>query len=77
VLFLLFLVLILNKMKLRHQQKLIVLSILLLSLFNIPVLLIFNTNTTFFGFPLIYFYIFFVWFVGIIVSYIILKKYYE
>lgn len=64
-------------MKKRHQQKLIVLSILLLCLFNVPILLIFNFSTTFIGFPVLYFYIFLVWIVSIIVSYIILKKYYE
>jgi len=64
-------------MKKRHQQKLIVLSILLLCMFNIPILLIFNNSVTFMGFPLIYFYIFFVWIASIVISYIILKKYYE
>ncbi|OGS71038.1 MAG: hypothetical protein A3F91_13425 [Flavobacteria bacterium RIFCSPLOWO2_12_FULL_35_11] len=64
-------------MKKRHQQKLIVLSLMLLFLLNVPVLLIFNSSTTFIGFPILYFYIFFVWIVSIIVSYIILKKYYE
>ncbi|MDO9039615.1 MAG: hypothetical protein Q7U59_14840 [Lutibacter sp.] len=64
-------------MKKRHQQKLIVLSILLLCLFNVPILLIFNSSTTFIGLPVLYFYIFFIWIVSIVVSYIILKKYYE
>ncbi|PKP39581.1 MAG: hypothetical protein CVT98_01255 [Bacteroidetes bacterium HGW-Bacteroidetes-15] len=64
-------------MKKRHQQKLIVLSILLLCLFNIPIILIFSSSTSFMGFPLLYFYVFFIWIVSIIVSYIILKKYYE
>ncbi|PKP13495.1 MAG: hypothetical protein CVU08_05020 [Bacteroidetes bacterium HGW-Bacteroidetes-3] len=64
-------------MKKRHQQKLIVLSLLLLCLFNIPIILIFNSSTTFMGFPLLYFYVFFIWIVSIIVSYVILKKYYE
>jgi len=54
-----------------------VLSILLLCLFNVPILLIFNIGSTFIGFPVLYFYIFFVWIVSIIVSYIILNKYYE
>jgi len=63
--------------KKRHQQKLIVLSVLLLCLFNIPLLLLFNNSGTIIGFPVLYFYIFFVWVVSIIVSYIILKKYYE
>jgi hypothetical protein len=64
-------------MKKRHQQKLIILSFILLSLFNFPLLLLFNTSSSFLGFPVIYFYIFFVWIVDIIVSYKILKKYYE
>ncbi|MDP2069355.1 MAG: hypothetical protein Q8K04_10340 [Lutibacter sp.] len=64
-------------MKKRHQQKLIVLSILLLCLFNVPILLIFNSSTTFIGLPVLYFYIFFIWIVSIVVSYILLKKYYE
>jgi hypothetical protein len=64
-------------MKKRHQQKLIVLSIVLLCLLNIPIILIFNSNVAVVGLPLIYVYIFFVWILSIIVSYIILKKYYE
>jgi len=64
-------------MKKRHQQKLIVLSVILLCLFNIPLILLFNSSKIIFGFPVIYFYIFFVWFSSIIISYIILKKYYE
>jgi len=64
-------------MKKRHQQKLIVLTILLLCMFNIPIILIFNSSVTIIGFPLIYFYIFFIWIISIVVSYIILKKYYE
>ncbi|MCF6212504.1 MAG: hypothetical protein L3J45_00600 [Flavobacteriaceae bacterium] len=64
-------------MKKRHQQKLIVLSFILLSLFNFPLLLLFNNSASFFGFPIVYLYIFFIWVVDIIVSYKILKKYYE
>jgi hypothetical protein len=64
-------------MKKRHQQKLIVLSIVLLCLLNIPIILIFNSNVAVVGLPLIYVYIFLVWILSIIVSYIILKKYYE
>ena len=64
-------------MKKRHQQKLIALSFLLLCLFNIPFILLFESNTTIMGFPLMYFYIFVVWIVSIIVSYVILKRFYE
>jgi len=64
-------------MKKRHQQKLIVLTILLLSLFNIPIILLFDAEISVFGFPLIYFYIFIVWILAIIISHIILKRFYE
>ena len=64
-------------MKKRHQQKLIVLTILLLSLFNIPIILLFDTEISVFGFPLIYFYIFVVWIFAIIISHIILRRFYE
>nr|WP_247649183.1 hypothetical protein [Lutibacter sp. B1] len=75
--FLLYLRLIYDTVKKRHQQKLIVLSLLLLCLFNVPIILLFNSSFNILGFPLIYFYIFFIWIISIIVSYIILKKYYE
>lgn len=64
-------------MKKRHQQKLLVLAIVLLLLFNIPIILIFNYEMSVWGFPLIYFYVFTVWIASIITSYIILQKYYE
>ena len=64
-------------MKKRHQQKLIVLSVILLCLLNIPILLLFNTGNKLLGFPIIYLYIFFVWLASIVISYVILKKYYE
>lgn len=77
MLFLIFKKLRFQPVKKRHQQKLIVLSVVLLCLFNIPILLLFNSSGTFLGFPLIYFYIFFVWVLSIIVSFVILRKYYE
>lgn len=64
-------------MKKRHQQKLIVLTILLLSLFNIPIILLFDAEVVFFGFPLIYFYIFSIWILAIVILNIILKRFYE
>jgi hypothetical protein len=64
-------------MKKRHQQKLIVLAIILLCLLNIPIILIFNSAISVIGIPVIYLYIFFVWVFSIVSSYIILKKYYE
>jgi len=64
-------------MKKRHQQKLIVLSLTLLLLLNIPLLLIFNHSESFFGVPVLYFCIFLIWAISILISFIVLKRYYE
>lgn len=64
-------------MKKRHQQKLAVLAIFLALAFNIPFMLIFDVPTNIAGFPLIYAYIFLVWLLAIIISYLILKKHFE
>ncbi|MEC5156255.1 hypothetical protein [Chryseobacterium sp. MP_3.2] len=64
-------------MKKKHQQKLVILSIALFILFNAPVLLLFNSSQKFFGLPIIYVYIFFVWAASSISSFIIFKKYNE
>lgn len=64
-------------MKKRHQQKLIILSIALFLLFNIPFVLIFNFEGVLFGIPTFYFSIFSIWLLSIIISGIVLKRYYE
>ncbi|WP_338378697.1 hypothetical protein [uncultured Flavobacterium sp.] len=64
-------------MKKRHQQKLIVLSIGLLIAFNIPIVLLFDTSTPLFGFPIIYIYIFSIWILSILVSLLVVNRYYE
>lgn len=64
-------------MKKRHQQKLIILSLVLLLLFNIPLVLIFNQFGSVFGFPIMYFFIFLIWALAIVVSALILKRYHE
>lgn len=64
-------------MKKRHEQKLIILSIGLLIAFSIPVSLLFNSDREFFGYPMILVYIFAVWMVSIIISFVIVKKYDE
>lgn len=64
-------------MKKRHEQKLIVLSIGLLIIFNIPFVLVFNFKGVIFGIPTFYFSIFSIWFVSIIISYIVLNRHYE
>lgn len=64
-------------MKKRHEQKLIVLSIALFLIFNIPFLLIFNIEGAILGIPVFYFSIFSFWLLSIIISYIVLKRHYE
>ncbi|WP_298418403.1 hypothetical protein [uncultured Kordia sp.] len=64
-------------MKKRHEQKLVVLSIALFLLFNIPFVLTFNIEGAFWGIPTFYFCIFSFWLVSIIISYIVLKRHYE
>lgn len=64
-------------MKKRHEQKLIILSIGLLIAFSIPVSLLFNSEKGVFGYPMMLIYIFVVWMVSIIISFVIVKKYDE
>ncbi len=64
-------------MKKRHQQKLIVLSIALFLIFNVPFILILNFEGAVFGIPVFYFSVFTFWLLSIIISYIILICYYE
>ncbi len=64
-------------MKKRHEQKLIVLSIALFFIFNVPFLLIFNLEGHVFGVPLFYVFIFSIWLLSTIISYIVLKRHYE
>ncbi|MCA6065853.1 hypothetical protein JI747_001600 [Chryseobacterium sp. RG1] len=64
-------------MKKRHEQKLIILSIGLLIAFSIPISLLFNSEREVFGYPMILIYIFVIWMVSIIISFVIVKKYDE
>ncbi len=64
-------------MKKRHEQKLVVLSISLFLLFNVPFLLVFNLDGDVFGIPKFYFSIFFIWLLSVVISFIVLKKHYE
>lgn len=64
-------------MKKRHQQKLVVLSLLLLLALNLPLLLLFDSSESFFGFPIIYIYIFSVWLFSVLMSWIVVQRYYE
>jgi len=64
-------------MKKRHEQKLIILTIALLLILNVPFILIFNLEGAVFGIPTLYFSIFSIWLISIVISYLILKKHYE
>jgi len=65
------------KMKKRHQQKLVVLGIVLFFIWNVPFVSIFNGDFQVLGFPAFYVYIFLSWLVSIIIAYNILKRFYE
>lgn len=64
-------------MKKRHEQKLIILSFGLMILFSAPIILLFNSERAVFGLPMLYVYIFGVWLLSIMASFIIFKKYDE
>ena len=67
----------LSVMKKRHQQKLVILSLLLLLCFNMPFLLLFDSAASVGGIPVIYVYIFSLWIFSIAISLLVIKKYYE
>ncbi|QCX52755.1 hypothetical protein [Elizabethkingia sp. JS20170427COW] len=64
-------------MKKRHKQKLVILSILLLILLNAPILLLFNSEKSILGIPIVFIYILGIWLLSIISSLLILKKFDE
>lgn len=67
----------LSTMKKRHEQKLVILSVVLFVLFNAPVLLLFNKIENYFGLPFIYVYIFGIWLLSVVISFVIFKKFDE
>jgi len=64
-------------MKKRHEQKLVILSMLMLLALNIPLLLLFDSSEPLLGLPIIYVYIFSAWLFSIAISYLIIKRYYD
>lgn len=62
-------------MKKRHEQKLIILSMALLTLFNMPFILMWEDARAVFGFPVIYIYIFSIWLFSVLVSMLIMRRY--
>lgn len=65
------------KMKKRHQQKLVLLSIVLFFMWNVPFVTIFDADFQVLGFPAFYVFIFAGWLLAIIIAFILLQKYYE
>ncbi len=64
-------------MKKRHEQKLVILSMLMLLALNMPLLLLFDSSEPFLGFPIVYIYLFSAWIFSIGTTYLIIKRYYE
>ncbi|WP_121462035.1 hypothetical protein [Chryseobacterium defluvii] len=64
-------------MKKRHEQKLIILSLGLMIAFSIPISLLFNSEKEVFGYPMILIYLFVVWMISILISFVIIKKHDE
>ena len=64
-------------MKKRHQQKLVFLAITLFLIWNVPFITVFDLDAQLFGFPAFYAFVFLSWLAVIIISYIILRKFYE
>ncbi|SFT90633.1 hypothetical protein SAMN05216474_3074 [Lishizhenia tianjinensis] len=64
-------------MKKRHEQKFVVLSIVALLAFNVPFVLMFDSNEAVGGIPVLYLYIFSVWLLIVLFAYRILSKFYE
>ncbi len=64
-------------MKKRHEQNLLILSMLMVLALNMPLLLLFDSAEPFLGFPIVYIYIFSAWLFSIGTTYLIIKRYYE
>ena len=64
-------------MKKRHQQKLVIVSMILLIGLNLPIVLLFDSSQNVVGFPVIYIYLFSIWLFSILVSMLIVKRYNE
>ena len=64
-------------MKKRHQQKLVVFSLILVLVFNLPIVLLFDSADALLGMPIIYIYIYSVWLISVLMSWIVVQRYYE
>jgi hypothetical protein len=61
-------------MKQRHQQKFVIISLILLIGLNLPIVLLFDSSESCMGIPVIYVYIFGIWLLSIIVTFILINK---
>lgn len=64
-------------MKRRHQQKLVIVSVVLLIGLNLPIVLLFDSPENILGFPVIYIYFFSIWLFSVLMSFLIVKRYNE
>lgn len=64
-------------MKKRHQQKLLIISVLLLIGFNMPIVLLFDSSQSICGIPAIYIYFFSITLFSILISLLIVNRYNE
>jgi hypothetical protein len=64
-------------MKKRHQQKLVIVSMVLLICLNMPIILLFDSSKSIFGFPSSYIFIFSTWMLSILISLVIMIRYNE
>lgn len=64
-------------MKKRHQQKLVIISIVVLICLNMPIVLLFDSAKNIFGFPSSYVFIFSTWLASILVTLYIMIRYHE
>jgi hypothetical protein len=64
-------------MKKRHQQKLVILSLVLFIGLNFPIVLLADSSRLILGMPATLVYLLLLWLFGSIMSLIIMKKYYE
>ncbi|MDR4954710.1 hypothetical protein REB14_21225 [Chryseobacterium sp. ES2] len=64
-------------MKKRHEQKLIILSAGLMIAFSIPISLLFNSDREVLGYPMILIYLFVIWMISIVISFVIVKRHDE
>ncbi len=64
-------------MKKRHEQKLIILSLFLGVALNLPLILATDSSRHLGGLPVVYVYVFSIWLLSVLLTFLIVKKYDE